>query len=229
MEIECNPNPSGRCFCGCGQKTNIAEKDQPPWAVKGKPRMYLGGHFFANGGERFHENGYRLIRRPNHPRADAGGYVREHHLVVEEAIGKPVPEGAVVHHIDGDVTNNEPSNLVLCEDNAYHLLLHRRQARLEATDDPDAIRCGFCGEFDGEMYVYPNDRKGYHPECRRGNKSVGEESVARELTCEACGAKWERRRQDGRTPSKCPECAPWRDSDADLGYTYRPDELLETK
>jgi len=50
----------------------------------------------------------------------------KHVLVAEKALGKSLPKGAVVHHVDLDKKNNKPSNLVICPDQAYHLLLHKR-------------------------------------------------------------------------------------------------------
>jgi hypothetical protein len=35
----------------------------------------------------------------------------EHRAVAEEAMGRPLRPGEVVHHIDGDKHNNDPSNL----------------------------------------------------------------------------------------------------------------------
>jgi hypothetical protein len=56
-----------------------------------------------------------------------------HVLVAEKALGKPLPKGAVVHHVDLDKANNDPKNLVVCPSQAYHLLLHKRMR--------DAARC----------------------------------------------------------------------------------------
>jgi hypothetical protein len=57
-------------------------------------------------------------------------YAMEHVLIVEQALGKLLPPKAVVHHFDLDPTNNTPTNLVVCPDQAYHFLLHRRQRAL---------------------------------------------------------------------------------------------------
>lgn len=66
-----------------------------------------------------------MIRAPGHPKASRG-YVHEHVLVVERALGKPIRRGAEIHHFDENKQNNANNNLVLCQDRAYHMLLHQR-------------------------------------------------------------------------------------------------------
>lgn len=54
---------------------------------------------------------------------DHCGSIREHTLVVEQHLGRALEKGEVIHHIDGDKTNNELSNLQLMtveEHNACH-------------------------------------------------------------------------------------------------------------
>lgn len=41
-------------------------------------------------------------------------YVREHIKVMQDSIGRKLHENEVVHHIDGDKTNNQIDNLDLC-------------------------------------------------------------------------------------------------------------------
>jgi hypothetical protein len=53
--------------------------------------------------------------------------------VAVKALGKPLPLGAEVHHVNGDPTDNRPANLVICQDRDYHALLHRKAKEREAT------------------------------------------------------------------------------------------------
>src|SRR5579863_7819191 len=60
-----------------------------------------------------------------------GEQVREHIYLAEKALGRKLPEGAVVHHMNEDGTDNHtPFNLVICPDRAYHNLLHTRMRQL---------------------------------------------------------------------------------------------------
>lgn len=59
-----------------------------------------------------------------------GKQVKEHVLVVEEALGKPVPKGAIIHHLNGKPWDNRPTNLVVCPNQEYHMLLHKRTKEL---------------------------------------------------------------------------------------------------
>ena len=66
-------------------------------------------------------------------------YVGEHVLMAEKALGRPLPKGAEVHHVDRDGLNNNtksPWNLVVCPDHAYHILLHQRARMLGYEPSP---------------------------------------------------------------------------------------------
>lgn len=76
---------------------------------------------FWKGGKIVDWNGYVLVKMNDHPDANHIGYVREHRLVMQEKIGRPLLPGEVVHHRDEDPSNNSPDNLRLYASNAEHL------------------------------------------------------------------------------------------------------------
>ena len=77
-----------------------------------------------------------------------GIWRREYILKAMIALGKPLPEKAVVHHVDENRLNNTNNNLVICEDRYYHQLLHSRMKAFKATGDPNMQTCNFCRQWD---------------------------------------------------------------------------------
>ena len=94
-----------------------------------------------------------------------GSRGREHRRIAERALGKPLPPGAVVHHWDENGTNNEPSNLVICPNEAYHKLLHRRMRALKACGHADWRKCQRCMTFAPPETMAIYGRKAVHPAC----------------------------------------------------------------
>lgn len=52
------------------------------------------------------------------------GSERQHRLVAETMIGRPLHKGELVHHIDGDKGSNVKENLVVCESVKEHNRIH---------------------------------------------------------------------------------------------------------
>ena len=86
-------------------------------------------HWRWKGGVKIHVRGYRMLKRPGHPRADVNGWVFEHILVLEEKLGRPLLPNEHTHHINGNKQDNRPENLINLLD-TEHFILHKKE-RLE--------------------------------------------------------------------------------------------------
>lgn len=48
----------------------------------------------------------------------------EHRVVAEQKLGRPLRNGEIVHHIDGDRRNNDPDNLMVLPSQSDHCKIH---------------------------------------------------------------------------------------------------------
>jgi hypothetical protein len=69
--------------------------------------------------------GYLKFRLPVHPHADPGGYVLAHRVIMERHLGRTLLPTEVVHHINGDRSDNRIENLMKFDTNASHMGFHR--------------------------------------------------------------------------------------------------------
>lgn len=127
---------------------------------------------------RTRKSGYRTVRCTGHPRVvKSSGWIGKHVLIAERALGRYLPNGAEVHHVDDNALNNANSNLVICQSHEYHHLLHVRARIVRAGGNPNTQRiCWDCrqlkdfGEFN---------------RCTR-NKNGGLSNHCRECSRRAC-------------------------------------------
>jgi len=85
-----------------------------PCSKKKVPRKQLYGKEHPNwkGGRRKTPQGYIMVRRPNHPKAQ-NGYVQEHRLVMEKYLGRHLTSTENVHHKNNNKADNRIENLEL--------------------------------------------------------------------------------------------------------------------
>lgn len=148
------------------RKLGIARRSQSE-AKTGVRMRERSGHW--KGGST-HQHGYTLIYRPGHHRAmKKTGYVFEHVLIAESALGKPLPDKAQVHHVDEKRSHNENANLVICENDAYHKLLHVRRRVILMGGNPNTHKlCWDCKSLveKSEFYSDKTNSDGLHASCK---------------------------------------------------------------
>jgi hypothetical protein len=82
-----------------------------------------------NGGRHKTFWGYTLVKCNNHPYSDREGYVREHRLIVEKAIGRYLNPPERIHHINFLKSDNRIENLALFKDESSHTKFHNKLRR----------------------------------------------------------------------------------------------------
>lgn len=164
------------CQCGCGGVVSIANgTSRHDGTVKGQPRRFIRGHHARirtgaesnawKGGRTVRPDGYVWLHRPEHPRAH-DGYVQEHNVIAEQALGRLLPEGVQVHHFSESRSDNRNQNLVICENQLYHQLLHRRAKAYRACGIASARRCRACKDWAPESEMRDCGHNGYfHRDC----------------------------------------------------------------
>ncbi len=105
---------------GTSQKVihNILKRCNVKCRPTAKRNQYGPNNHSWAGGKTITTAGYIAVRCSEHPRASSNGYVFEHILVAEEKMGRPLkwfgpghPDSEIVHHLNGDRTDNHPANL----------------------------------------------------------------------------------------------------------------------
>lgn len=102
------------------------------------------------GSKIYHANGYAKV---------SAARVSEHIQIAELALRKSLPKAAEVHHVNCIKTDNRNCNLVICNDHAYHSLLHMRTRALDACGNPNFRKCAICGEWDDPKNMYQRKTK----------------------------------------------------------------------
>jgi hypothetical protein len=125
VPIKTPPNPSGLCMCGCGTPTARAQRSN-------RKLGHVAGEFirYANN----HNPGARGSRNANWKGGsyvDERGYIRvsgssrryQHQIVMERHIGRELTADEIVHHTNGNRSDNRIENLELMT-RAQHTALH---------------------------------------------------------------------------------------------------------
>lgn len=129
-------------YCSC--KNTAKTRKNNPWnkGVKQDPRAV--GNTYVN------NNGYVEVWVGKHTDdRSAGGYQKEHRVLLELDIGRRLSKDEIIHHLDGNKTNNNKENLLLCSGHFQHRKVHSQLERISF----EMIRKGFI-KFDHQTEQY---------------------------------------------------------------------------
>lgn len=142
----------------CGNKFKA-----PCWELK--HRMFCSRNCYAE---------YKL--NPNTHRT------RPYVHIVEKILGRRLPETAVIHHLNGNRRDNRPSNLVICNDQSHHLLLHARARIVNAGGNPNTDKiCSRCKEVKNkaDFHAAPAKNDGRRCYCKSCQSKIYQERRSR--------------------------------------------------
>jgi len=113
-----------------------------------------------------HSKGYLLEYKPDHPYANHAGYVPLHRIIYERKLDRSIdPSIEDVHHMDGNVTNNDLANLTLLTKKE-----HRRiHAGWEIVGGEWWKTCPGCARFipvKNNFYIRKTQHNEYVSECK---------------------------------------------------------------
>jgi len=107
-----------RCY-SCANSANRRGKASWNKGIKREPNKL--GNWYIN------SSGYVEVWTGKHTLPETvSGYYREHRLIAELALGRPLSKQEKVHHIDGDKLNNKLSNLYDCANDSEHQSIHKQ-------------------------------------------------------------------------------------------------------
>lgn len=124
---------------------------------------------------KIHSRGkYKAVIIPSHPYADKRGRVGLHRYIVEQKIGRYLLPTEVIHHIDGNVDNNDPLNLEITNSSEHsrkhhstgisYVFLICEKCKIEFKREKRNVHEGkqFCSEICRNFYFSSHMPEGNH-------------------------------------------------------------------
>ena len=105
-------------------KKNRGRKHTPE-AIEKMKRAH-DKHRTKGKGHKIKVSGYTYIYYPTHKNCNGSGFIAEHRLIMERHLGRYIKNDEVVHHINGNKSDNRIENLQLMT-NAEHTKFHSKQ------------------------------------------------------------------------------------------------------
>ena len=102
------------------RRTLVSRRKDLKWGTAARQGK---GNSNWHGGKYFDDKGYVRVRMPSHP-YEVHGYVYEHRLVLENALGRYLESWESCHHMNEIKEDNRISNIYLCTA-SEHSTIHR--------------------------------------------------------------------------------------------------------
>lgn len=112
----------------------------------------------------FVANGRIAVFLPEHPKANGSGYVLRSRWIMEKKIGRYLGSNEVVHHLDGNKSNDKLDNLYLTTINE-HIKLHISPRKLDYALIEKYMRIGFGYKRIAKILSYSKGSVKYATRC----------------------------------------------------------------
>ena len=133
-------------YCNNNATAKTRKKYQR-WNLGVKSHPKVEGNTYIN------TNGYSEVWLGTLRTQKPSGYYKEHRLLKEISLGRLLNKNELLHHVDGDKTNNKLKNLYICTSHKHHQNIHSQLERLSM----DLVKLGIF-KFDhekGQYYIDP--------------------------------------------------------------------------
>jgi len=105
---------------------------------------------YKRSGKKFiNTKGYVMIYKPEHPNSYEDGCIPEHRYIMSQHLKRTLKKGEVVHHINGDKTDNRIENLELMDEIKHDRLPNEGQFKKGMTPHNKSnnfVKCQGCGK-----------------------------------------------------------------------------------
>ena len=153
----------------CGRTYEARIRQRKFCSVACRDAAWMGeGSPIWKGGRTVDPRGYVFVTVPGHPRKR----VMEHRLLMERHLGRPLAQGEVVHHLDGNPSNNVIENLVLIPNNGLHRMGHGAP---RSKTDKECSRCHVTKPREEFPLKYRDSGEPHQCWCKACMKEYGRE------------------------------------------------------
>lgn len=105
-------------------------------------------------------------------------YPYEHKIIAEDILGRPLKKNERVWWVDGNRSNLDHSNLVICDVRFSAILRMRMRAYLEC-NNPNLLYCNRCSKWKNPRFFFTHNRSvsGKGAYCRACTRNIIDEGI----------------------------------------------------